>query len=497
MTDLPFQTSLDIANRACQHCGVKRITSAALSIQDGSQQQQEFYFNYDKLRDAELRRNTWAFSTKLAALRPINSATFLFVPNLWSAAISYGPGAIVLDPSGNGVIWQSSALNNLNNTPGASLQWDVFFGSLCVNPFNPPASSGFSTGPAWSATTTYSLGAVVADVIGNLWASQINNNLNNMPGSSIAWVQQSAVTGSVAQNPPTYFAGELVYTTNNAGSTYIFASLTNGNVAVPTTASAWSSSTTYVRGNVVSYGGYTFMSMFDLNIGQTPPLYNGSGLPWQVGITYAANATVMGIDGIIYYSLAGSNVGHDPTTTTGFWGTYGARSPWAPNFTTSTVSSQWQKQYGTLAQINLTYPIGTGPSDQTTTRNVFMLPNGYLRKCPQDPKRGSVSYLGAPSGLPYDDWEIQDGYIVSSTYSYIMLRFIADVTQVPKMDPMFCEGLAARLALESVERLTQSEGKKAQIERDYKQFMGEARTVDGIETGAVEPPEDDYIQCRI
>jgi hypothetical protein len=222
-------------------------------------------------------------------------------------------------------------------------------------------------------------------------------------------------------------------------------------------------------------------------------------MPWQPGITYAAATQVIGIDGVYYYSLAVGNIGHDPTLDLAhtYWSTYGQLAPWAPNFVGSTVSGQWIRVPGTLAQLDLTYPIGAGPSDQTTTRNVFKLPNGYLRQAPQDPKRGSVSYLGAPSGMPYDDWEIQDGYIVSSTSSYILLRFIADVTLVPKMDAMFCEGLAARLALESVERLTESEGKKAQITRDYREFMGEARTVDGIETGAIEPPEDDYIQCRI
>ena len=130
-------------------------------------------------------------------------------------------------------------------------------------------------------------------------------------------------------------------------------------------------------------------------------------------------------------------------------------------------------------------------------KNAFMLPNGYLREAPQDPKRGSVSFLGAPTGRMYEDWIIDGQYLISNSSDPIKLRFVADVQQVAKMDDMFCEGLAARIGLEVVETLTQSGAKKQQIEADYGKFMMEARMVNGIEEDSVEPPEDDFITCRI
>jgi hypothetical protein len=65
------------------------------------------------------------------------------------------------------------------------------------------------------------------------------------------------------------------------------------------------------------------------------------------------------------------------------------------------------------------------------------------------------------------------------------------------MDPMFCEGLGARIGLEICEPLTQSDSKLGTISQIYKTFMSDARNVNGIETGSVEPPLDDYITCRL
>lgn len=40
---------------------------------------------------------------------------------------------------------------------------------------------------------------------------------------------------------------------------------------------------------------------------------------WEVGTTYAKNADVIGSDSRRYYSIAGANLGKDPTSTSGFW----------------------------------------------------------------------------------------------------------------------------------------------------------------------------------
>jgi hypothetical protein len=97
----------------------------------------------------------------------------------------------------------------------------------------------------------------------------------------------------------------------------------------------------------------------------------------------------------------------------------------------------------------------------------------------------------------YNDWLLESNYLVTQECYPIVLRFVADVQDVTKFDDMFCELLAARIALETVERLTQSTAKAAEIGQMYKTFGTDARIVNGIEVGPVEPPIDDYISCRV
>ncbi len=149
-----------------------------------------------------------------------------------------------------------------------------------------------------------------------------------------------------------------------------------------------------------------------------------------------------------------------------------------------------------LAPLDFVYPIGAGPSSQSATRNFYRFPNNFLSKAPQDPKAGSSSTIGAPSGLSYPDWQFEDGGFTTREVNPIIFHFVADFTDVSRMNAMFCEGLGARIALSVVEILTQSSAKHQQIKQDYEKFMTEARIKNAILVGAEEPPEDDYITCR-
>ena len=62
---------------------------------------------------------------------------------------------------------------------------------------------------------------------------------------------------------------------------------------------------------------------------------------------------------------------------------------------------------------------------------------------------------------------------------------------------ILCGSCGARIGLEVCEPLTQSDSKLNTISQIYKTFMGDARAINGIETGSVEPPIDDYIVCRM
>lgn len=435
MAGLAFNTSVDIANRALQHCGAERL-DAALGFTEPSKNARETSFVYDKVRRAELRRNVWRFAIRNAVIRAIDANTMLLAPALWLQTTTYFVGSIVTDQYG--MAWISRVPDNLANDPLNSTFWEQYFGPMTVS--------------LYSATTSY-------------------------------------------------FAGELVYTAAGDGSYRVYLSLIGGNSDNPATATAWGAATTYFKDQVVTYLSVAYQSKIDLNINQTP---TASAANWAVGTTYGLNALVNGSDGVTYKSLAGGNVGNDPTLDGGVnWQNQGVLTPWATVFVGGTGSLKWMQIGGAefpmgvgLTTLNIVYPLGAGPSTQDNSRNVFRLPAGYLRKAPRDPKAGSISYLGAPSNLQYDDWRFQGNYIVSAQSDPLGLWFVADTVDVTAMDDMFCEGLGARIALEVCEPITQSSEKLRTIAAEYDKFMGEARMVNAVEVGTEEPPLDDYISCR-
>ena len=429
-----FLTDLDIRNRALQHCGARRVASAT----EVSKENNETKFVYGKLRRAELERNTWTFATKRAILRPVDNTTMLLAPGAWVSTVTYFVGSIVADGFNNN--WSSKIPDNVGNDPTQSPNaWEPYFGTMTVQP--------------WLSTTTY-------------------------------------------------FSGELVYTAAGDGTNRVFISLQNANADNPATATAWSATASYNRNAIVTYLAVAYMSRIDLNLNQVPATTFAA--EWAVGTTYGAAAKVTGSDGTIYSSIAGGNIGNDPVISPTFWTNTGVLSPWDTTFVSGTGSMKWRQIGGAefpngvgLRELNIIYPLNTGPTTQESTRNIYRLPNGYLKTCSQDPKAGATSYLGAEAGLPYKDWLFESGYIVSRETDPIMFRFVADVTDVSMFQTQFAEGLACRLALEVCEGLTNSSSKLADISKEYDRFMNEARRSNAIEAGSEEPPVDDYIAARL
>ena len=200
---MSFLDSLDIANRACQHLGATRITSPT----EDSVNNAEISFAYDKLRRAELRRNTWRFATKHAVLRPIDTTTFLLAPALWNAGVQYLPGSVVADA--NGQLYISNQANNIGNDPALTDVWDSYFGSMTVDAYDS--------------------------------------------------------TGGTA-----YFAGDLVYILNTDSSYTIYLSLQNANTEAPNVADVWNATTTYQQDETVSFNGQQWRSLIALNLNNSP-----------------------------------------------------------------------------------------------------------------------------------------------------------------------------------------------------------------------------------
>lgn len=430
-----FNTPTDIGNRALQHCG-EEMMDGVLGFTEVSKAARQISFAYGKLRRAELERNVWTFATRRAALRAIDGDTMLLTPAVWVSTVNYFAGSIVSDAAGTA--WISRIQNNLGNEPQSSSAWEPYFGPLSVSLYDSETS---------------------------------------------------------------YLAGELVYTAAGNGTYRVYVSLQTGNEDNPATATAWSATTVYDTADVVTYLSVSYKSLIDLNLAQTP---TASPAAWNSATTYSAAQTVCGSDGIIYSSIAGANLNHDPVSTGGaYWTDTGVLCPWTTVIGGGAGSLKWLQvggaefPYGVgLTTLNIFYPLGSGPSSQNDTRNVYRLPAGYLRQAGQDPKAGSTSWFGAPTNSIYNDWLFEGDYLISAMNDTIVFRFVADVQDVTKMKTMFCEGLAARIASEIVEPLTQSTAKLSAIMQVYNKTMGEARLINAIEVGSEEAPLDDWLACR-
>jgi len=304
------------------------------------------------------------------------------------------------------------------------------------------------TPPAWANNVTYRVGAVVSydDGYGlRYWQNQIPANLNNVPGSGTAWRSYAGTLFAVPyDSSEAYFTGDLVYVAGTGGSAQVYLSTQQINKNSPSTPQLWNSTQTYEKEDIVTDGVNTYVSLIDFNLNNTP-----------------------------------------------------ATSPSAWAITSLALGPAWVLLGGTLTRYELLYPMTAGPASQTITRNVYPLPYGFLRMARQEPKSGSTSIFGAPTNRAYDDWLIESGMLVTRDSEPIILRFVADEQNVSYMDPMFCEGLACRIAMEIVEALTQSTEKARETSASYTVFMREARLVNAIEEGADEPAMDDWIQTRI
>ncbi len=162
-------------------------------------------------------------------------------------------------------------------------------------------------------------------------------------------------------------------------------------------------------------------------------------------------------------------------------------------------SNLWVKQGGTIIRLRPLYPLNTGPSTNLSTLNAFHLPYGFLRRAPQDSRADFAVWLGAPTGPVENDWLFEGDYLVSHSTAPLLLRFVADVVDVPEMDPMYCEGLAARIAAEVAPSLVEPARLPiilSACSAAYKLAMTEARAANSILIGSESPPLDAYLSVR-
>lgn len=238
---------------------------------------------------------------------------------------------------------------------------------------------------------------------------------------------------------------------------------------------AYNNAVTYAFGQVVVDAGINWVSLRSGNLGQTPGLaptfwdgYYGplTADPWSASTPYYPGELVTS-GGSIFLAL----------------GAY-------PNLNSHPPSANWQSNGANFSAFNFLSPLGFSTSELTAARNIYRLPSAYLRVAVQDPKTANAEFYASTAGIRFKDWEFEGDYLVTKDSGALIFRFVVDFQNVAAMDGLFCEALAARMALELVEPLTQSGDKAKMIGAMYSQHMATARAVNAIEQGSTDMSEE-------
>lgn len=114
----------------------------------------------------------------------------------------------------------------------------------------------------------------------------------------------------------------------------------------------------------------------------------------------------------------------------------------------------------------------------------YQLPADYLRMVQAN------DFYVTPSMLDYrnqDDspYAVEGSKLLTNFQAPLKLRYVADITDPGAFDALFVEALAAKLAYEACEGLTQSNEKKKVAGQDYTQALRAASMVGALE----KPPQ--------
>jgi len=112
----------------------------------------------------------------------------------------------------------------------------------------------------------------------------------------------------------------------------------------------------------------------------------------------------------------------------------------------------------------------------------FPLPDDYLRILPD---------------TDVEDWQIEGKSILTNDGAPLNLVYIRQITNVNDFDELFISLLVARIAVDIVEKITQSNTKAELARATYKQVKEEARRVNSFENTSRVPPDDPWLNARL
>lgn len=94
------------------------------------------------------------------------------------------------------------------------------------------------------------------------------------------------------------------------------------------------------------------------------------------------------------------------------------------------------------------------------------------------------------------DWRVEGDQILTDGTGDLNIRYGKDETDPSKYDSMLTEAIVLRLAVEIVERVTDSTTKRSALLNEYDDLLSDAKAADGEEQSPAEFEEDDWILAR-
>jgi len=98
------------------------------------------------------------------------------------------------------------------------------------------------------------------------------------------------------------------------------------------------------------------------------------------------------------------------------------------------------------------------------------------------------------------DWTIEyhegSKHILTNEGTVIYLRYVSRVTDETQFDPLFADMLACKIAWHCCEEITQSNQKKADIEREYDKAKADAKRINAFEQATPQEPEPPWLTAR-
>ena len=125
----------------------------------------------------------------------------------------------------------------------------------------------------------------------------------------------------------------------------------------------------------------------------------------------------------------------------------------------------------------------------------YQLPNDWLRLVEGGDLisvADTSDYRTSPNAL----YAIEGRAILTDLSAPLQIRYLADITDANLFDACFCESLAARLAFECVERITESTQKKADLFNDYRNSIREAVHANALEAPPEFPGDGEWVTAR-